>query len=80
MIALATPTTHSGAVRIAGSAHRRFRSGPPRGTSCDRGHRIMNRTPDDATRLMNLLVAICGESVRHLVEAKVRKLVGRAQS
>jgi hypothetical protein len=31
----------------------------------------MNRTPDDATRLMNLLVAICGESVRHLVEAKV---------
>jgi hypothetical protein len=40
----------------------------------------MNRTPDDATRLLALLVAICGESVRHVVEAKVRKLVGRAQS
>jgi hypothetical protein len=24
----------------------------------------MNRTPDDATRLMNLLIVICGDQIR----------------
>jgi hypothetical protein len=32
---------------------------------------------NDATRLINLLVAICGEDIRPMIEAKVRKLVRR---
>jgi hypothetical protein len=38
---------------------------------------MMKTDTDDGARLLALLVAICGEDVRHLVEAKVRKLVRR---
>jgi hypothetical protein len=47
-------------------------------SSCDRGHRIMNRTPDDAERLLTLLVAICGEQIsdyRPRIEVLVATLI-----